>query len=351
MITDIRLRSQQLVNPAFDDPKELVAWMGALQGQEYSMAKWAVGLRLKKPDIRKVEAALEKGEILRTHVLRPTWHLVVAEDIRWMLKLSVRRVKLAYDSYWKNHGISEELYIKGHEVIVRVLEGNRYLTRQEIGEELNRAGVIVGDDLVKYFLGRAEVDGVVCNGVDKGSKRTYALLDERVPPMKELHKEEALAKLAIKYFRSHSPASLQDFIWWSGLSITEAKQAVGLIDSELITERMGETDWLIHNSCARNVRAKQVVHLLPSYDEYLISYKDRSMVLAPEYYRKAFNTFGIFYPVILYNGKIVGNWNKSAKKKQFGIESSFFIPGIEVDEGELDKAKERFRVFSSGRND
>ena len=137
--------------------------------------------------------------------------------------------------------------------------------------------------------------------------------------MKELHKEEALAKLAIKYFRSHSPASLQDFIWWSGLSITEAKQAVGLIDSELITERMGETDWLIHNSCARNVRAKQVVHLLPSYDEYLISYKDRSMVLAPEYYRKAFNTFGIFYPVILYNGKIVGNWNKSAKKKQFGI--------------------------------
>ena len=94
-----------------------------------------------------------------------------------------------------------------------------------------------------------------------------------------------------------------------------------------------------------------MVHLLPSYDEYLISYKDRSMVLAPEYYRKAFNTFGIFYPVILYNGKIVGNWNKSAKKKQFGIESSFFIPGIEVDEGELDKAKERFRVFSSGRND
>lgn len=268
-----------------------------------------------------------------------------------MLKLSVRRVKLAYDSYWKNHGISEELYIKSHDVIVRVLEGNRYLTRQEIGEELNRAGVVVGDDLVKYFLGRAEVDGVVCNGVDKGSKRTYALLDERVPPMKELHKEEALAKLAIKYFRSHSPASLQDFIWWSGLSITEAKQAVGLIDSELITERMGETDWLIHNSCARNVRAKQVVHLLPSYDEYLISYKDRSMVLAPEYYRKAFNTFGIFYPVILYNGKIVGNWNKSAKKKQFGIESSFFIPGIEVDEGELDKAKERFRVFSSGRND
>ena len=109
MITDIRLRSQQLVNPAFDDPKELVAWMGALQGQEYSMAKWAVGLRLKKPDIRKVEAALEKGEILRTHVLRPTWHLVVAEDIRWMLKFSVRRVKLAYDSYWKKLGISEEL--------------------------------------------------------------------------------------------------------------------------------------------------------------------------------------------------------------------------------------------------
>ena len=122
-----------------------------------------------------------------------------------MLKLSAKRVKLAYDSYWKNHGISEELYIKSHDVIVRALEGNRYLTRQEIGEKLNQSGVIVGDDLVKYLLGRAEVDGIVCNGVDNGSKRTYALLDERVPPMKELHKEEALAKLAIKYFRSHSP--------------------------------------------------------------------------------------------------------------------------------------------------
>ena len=135
MITDIRLRSQQLVNPAFDDPKETL-WHGWVhcRDREYSMAKWAVGLRLKKPDIRKVEADFGEGGILRTHVLRPTWHLVVAEDIRWMLKLSVRRVKLAYDSYWKNHGISEELYIKGHDVIVRVLEGNRYLTRQEIGE-------------------------------------------------------------------------------------------------------------------------------------------------------------------------------------------------------------------------
>ena len=347
MITDIRLRSQQLVNPVFNDPRELVAWMGAVQGQEYNMAKWAVGLRLKKPDIRKVEEALEKGEILRTHVLRPTWHLVVAEDIRWMLKLSAKRVKLAYDSYWKNHGISEALYIKSLEVIMRALEGNRCLTRQEIGGVLNQAGSVVADDLVKYFLGRAEVDGVVCSGVDKGNKRTYALLEERVPPMKELHKEEALAKLAIKYFRSHSPASLLDFIWWSGLSITEAKQAVGLIDEELITERIEGTDWLIHESCGRNIRAKRVVHLLPSYDEYLISYKDRSMMLEPEYYSKAFNTFGIFHPVILYNGKIVGNWNKSARKKQFEIESSFFVPNVDVKEEELVEAKERFRVFNN----
>lgn len=174
-----------------------------------------------------------------------------------MLKLSARRVRLAYDSYWKNHGISEELHVKSLEVIVRALEGKRYSTRQEIGEEIESGGCYRGDDLVKYFLGRAEVDGIICNGVDKGNKRTYALLDERVLPMKELHKEEALAKLAIKYFRSHSPASLQDFIWWSGLSITEAKQAVGLIDAELIKERIGETDWLIHHSCARNVRAKR----------------------------------------------------------------------------------------------
>ncbi|RHR82781.1 winged helix DNA-binding domain-containing protein [Odoribacter sp. AF15-53] len=349
MITDIRLRSQQLVNPGFDDPRELVAWMGAIQGQDYNMAKWAVGVRLKKANLQKVEEALEKGEILRTHVMRPTWHLVAAEDIRWMIKLSGRRIKSAYESYWRHHEITEELHGKCNDLIVAALEGNKSLTRQEIGEVLSRAGIVVDDSRIGCFVGRAEVDGVICSGVDKGKQRTYALLDERVPATSELHREEALAKLAIKYFRSHSPASLQDFVWWSGLSVSEAKQAIGLIDAELITERMEGNDWFIHESCGRRVRTKRVLHLLPSYDEYLISYKDRSMSINPEYYAKAFNTFGLFYPVILCNGKIVGNW-KMVKRKQTVIESSFFVPDIDVDEEELSKAKERFRIFNDKDN-
>ena len=346
MITDIRLRSQQLVDPIFDEPHELVAWMGAMQGQEYNMVKWALGMRLKNPNLQKVEAALERGEILRTHVLRPTWHLVAAEDIRWMLKLSAKRVISAYNSYWKNHGITEDLHTRCCDAIVKALEGNKNLTREEISEALDHAGVTVANELVKYFLGRMEADGIVCNGADKGNKRTYALLDERVPVTPELSKEEALARLAIKYFRSHSPASLQDFIWWSGLSTLEAKQAVGLITTELITERVDHTDWFIHVSVDQCRKVKQIVHLLPSFDEYLISYKDRSMILDPKFYGKAFNSYGIFYPVILYNGKIVGNWNKLVKKKRMEIECSFFLENMNVDRVEVERAMERLRRFS-----
>ena len=249
-IPNIRLQNQQLLNPLFRKPKELVSWMGAMQAQNYPMVKWAVGMRLKSATIQTVEKALRDGEILRTHVMRPTWHLVAAEDIRWMLKLSAQRIKSANDSFAKGWDleITDELYMKSYNLLEQILAGNKSLTKQEITGHFCRSGILAEPDnnRMTRFMARAEQEGIICSGEDKGGKCTYALLEERVPPMPEITKDEALARLARSYFRSHAPAVLQDFIWWSGLPISDARQAIYLIASELTEEQWQGETWYIH---------------------------------------------------------------------------------------------------------
>ena len=323
-IPNIRLQNQQLLNPLFCQPKELVSWLGAMPAQNYSMVKWAVGMRLKSATIQTVEEALRKGEILRTHVMRPTWHLVAAEDIRWMLKLSARRIKSANDSFAKGYDleITDELYAKSYNLLEKILCGNKSLTKQEIAEHFCCSGILVEADnhRMTRFMVRAEQEGIVCSGEDKGGKYTYALLEERVPPVPEITKDEALARLARSYFRSHAPAVLQDFIWWSGLPVSEAKQAIYLIESELTAEQWNGQTWYVHEACRTRGKVSGRLHLLPSYDEYLLGYKGRTDVLPKEHYPKAFTNNGLFYPVILHEGQVIGNWSKSAKKGSASIE-------------------------------
>ena len=195
------------------------------------------------------------------------------------------------------------------------------------------------------FMSRAEVEGIVCSGECRGRQHTYALLDERVPPTPELTKEEALARLATAYFRSHAPATLQDFSWWSGLPLTEARQSISLIEPELMSEQWNSQTWYIHDSCRTAGKATGNLHLLPSYDEYLIGYKDRTDVLPKEDYSKAFTNNGLFFPVLLYKGHVVGNWNKASKKKEIFPEHSLFRKDICLKEELLNQAKEKYVRF------
>lgn len=346
MIADIRLHSQQLINPIFESPKELVAYMGAIQAQEYTMARWAVGIRLKTGNLSTVDEALRKGEILRTHVMRPTWHFIAAEDIRWMLKLSGKRIIAANDSYAKGHcqDISSETYGRAFRLLEKLLEGNNHQTKQELEEAFRAEGFETDDRQINRFFTRAEAEGLICSGADKGNKPTYALLEERVPPVKELSKEEALAKLARNYFRSHSPASLNDFIWWSGLTASEAKLALNLIAEELTTGCFADRELFLHNSC-QEAEHTDILHLLPSFDEYLISYKDRTDVLDIQHHPKAFNTFGTFHPVILYKGKIIGNWKKITRKNGPVVEMNWFEKNQKVKKELLQQGEEKFKSF------
>ncbi|MFS2930240.1 winged helix DNA-binding domain-containing protein [Parabacteroides sp. AF27-14] len=350
MITHIRVASQQLEQPRFESPKELVSWMGAIQAQEYEMAKWAIGIRLRSSSLETVNEALYKGDILRTHVMRPTWHFVAAEDIRWMLMLSSERIKAAVMSYAKGHfgKIEKTLFTRCLDQIGKILEGYKSLTKQEVTAELQKSGILPTIDHVNLFLTWGEVEGIVCSGIDKGKKTTYALLDERVPPTRELCREEALARLASRYFQSHSPAQLQDFVWWSGLTATECRLAINLIKTELITETFDSREYFIHQSWKGKNESKPVLRLLPAFDEYLISYKNRTDVLPLEHHPKAFNRFGTFYPVILYNGKIIGNWSRSIKKNTIQIEMDFFEKKPRIPVKLIQQAEAQIDAFYRG---
>lgn len=347
MPNTIRPHNQQLTNPRFDDPRKVVGWLGAVQAQNYTMAKWAVGMRLKSGNLQTVERAIEKGDILRIHIMRPTWHFVTTEDLRWMLSLSAQRIRtvnlwLAEDA---KMGLTEDHYKQCNRLLEKMLEGHKNLTKEEIGEELNRAAFPADNYGITRFLMHAETEGLICSGADKNQKPTYALLEERVPPVSPLSKEEALGKLALHYFRSHSPASLQDFVWWSGLSVTEARQAIGSIRPELVSDRFASQELFVHESSAGITVPDDTLHLLPSYDEYLLGYKDRSHVILPEHYAKAYNNWGIFYPVILYRGKIVGNWKKTGKGKGLKIETSFFERSTTPPAASVQAAIEKYKSF------
>ncbi len=324
-IANIRLAAQQLSSTNFTTPKEIVAWLGAVQAQDFNMAKWAVGIRLPESCIKSIEEAFDKGEILRTHVLRPTWHFVAPQDIRWMLALSAPRIKASSKSRDRDLEITEALYTKTNRIIEKALAGNGMLTREELSSVLEKSGIAVDTSRMIHFMMRAELDGVVCSGVLKEKKHTYALLDERVTKTKSLNKEEALATLAGIYFSSHGPATLQDFVWWSGLTVAEAKQGLEAVRKKFVCEKTGMQEYWLSNDFSSVSSKKESLFLLPAFDEYIIAYRDRTAVLPATHHVKAISSNGIFRPTIVHNGQVSGLWKKSASKKN-PVETDYFEP-------------------------
>ncbi|MFH6997780.1 winged helix DNA-binding domain-containing protein [Flavobacterium sp. FlaQc-57] len=223
-ISHHRLVSQKLYKTSQTSPQEIVKHLGAMQAQDYAMAKWAIGSRCDASE-KKIEETINSAQIIRTHILRPTWHFVSADDIYWMLDVSAPQVKRFTASAAKKYGFDAKKLDQTNTKIEKLLAGNNHLTRDEIMQELNIKKTSSDDFLSAAIMMNAELDGLVCNGRMKGKQITYALLEERVlKPKTKLTKEEGLAKLAQKYFESHGPATLLDFSWWSGFSPTVCKQ-------------------------------------------------------------------------------------------------------------------------------
>jgi hypothetical protein len=325
-ISEVRLISQKIASSQFKTPKEIVSWMGAMQAQDYAMAKWAIGVRLKDATDKKVETAIDKGEILRIHVLRPTWHFIPADDIHWMLELSRTKIKSSFKSRDKELELTESIISKSQSILEKILANVSGLTREEISEGFTRAGIRTDANRLSHILIHAELIGLVCSGPLKEKKLTYSLLHKRVPDKKDIPRDEALARLAGKYFRSRCPATLEDFIWWSNLSVTDARNAIGSLKDEFSPETIGSSKYWLPNSFSYKVMKKTSVYLLPAYDEFLIAYRDRNNSLSAINNKKTVSSNGIFYPLIVVNGQVAGLWKRITSKNKVSITTDFFQP-------------------------
>ena len=341
----IRLHSQQITKQKFTKAQDLVGWMGAMQAQDPAMVKWAIGVRLPQTTEQAVEAAINNGEIIRTHLLRPTWHIVSAEDIYWMLELTAPQIKTSMKSRHRELGLTEAVIAQTNTIIEKALQGGKHLPRETLIAEFQKAGIKTGDNRASHLFARAELDGLVCSGALKGGKHTFALLEEWVPNKKLLTREEALATLANKYFTSHCPATLQDFVWWSGLSVSDAKLALGAVQTDFVSEIVeDQTYWLPRNFSPPAAKGKQV-YLLPAFDEFIISYKDRSASLPSENHRKTVSNNGIFWPILVVNGQVKGKWKRTIKKDKVVVEIMPFEPLRETTKDFIEDASRRYGNF------
>jgi hypothetical protein len=333
-ISTIRFRNQQIAGSGFIAVKEIASWMGALQAQDFKMSKWAFGIRLKDSTETTINKAIDSGEIIRTHLLRPTWHFVSSKDIYWISELTAAQIRASVKFRDIELGLTEAIFRKSNSVIEKSLRNGIHLTREELISNLVKANIDVADNRASHLLLRAETNGIMCGGRLKNSKPTYTLLSEWVTKTKTLYRDEALKELSQRYFTSHGPATLQDFTWWSGLSSNDSKLALEFIKSDLLSEIIEKQTYWFVNSGNYPVNDPHKVFLLPAYDEFLISYRDRTASLPFLNQKNAVSVNGIFYPTIVRNGQVIGTWKHINKKESVVLEMNLFDktdPETEID--------------------
>jgi Winged helix DNA-binding domain len=338
-----RLQNQHLSGAWFKQPAEIVQWLGAVQAQDYAGAKWALGVRLPSSTDGEVERAFTDGTILRTHVLRPTWHFVAPADIRWMLALTAPRVHALNAPYYRKCELDQRMFRRSRKALTKALEGGRQLTRDELRAAFARAGIPTDGDLrMGYLMANAELDGIVCSGARRGKQFTYALLEERVPRAKTRERDEALCELIRRYFASRGPATLRDFVWWSGLTMADAKRGVEAAKSHLEhAAHNGQAYWFAP-ATPFNSGAFQKAYLLPNYDEYGIGYRDRSAIFDSERASQL-----VFNHLIFINGKLAGTWKRTLKKDSVSLETNTFERLTKTESRAVAAAARRYGDFLS----
>lgn len=307
----IRLLNQQLIAPQFSTPAEVVQYMGAMQAQEYRMMRWAVAMRTRKPSLKTFKKAFDEGQIIRLHLMRGTWQLVSADDY-WMMTDLFAPKAIAVTKGWMNSNkisIPDEELMRIREILVRTAADKRSVTKEDFVQALAEKGKQMDDHRLSYHIRMAEMTGILCSGDLQPMKATYAFSLHKIPQRANMDRDEALAHITRKYFKSRQPATLEDFVWWSGLNISDCRKGIALLGDYLHVKRYRGHDFYLTDDCRTRGFRKEKYLLIPPYDEYLIGYKSRDIVLPQEHKHRAHNNSGIFQPVIAYDGTICGNWS------------------------------------------
>jgi hypothetical protein len=348
-----RLQAQRLIGEPFESPLDAIRSLTAVQSQDYAGAKWALGQRSRGTTDADLDRLFDEGAILRTHLMRPTWHFVLPEDIGWLLALTGPRVRAGLVARNRELEIDDKVAARSQALFTAALAGGRHKTRTELGEVLRSGRISPDGQRLPHLLMGAELDAVIGSGPRRGKQFTYALLEERASKARALDRDEAVAELTLRYFRSHGPAQVQDFVWWSGLKMADARAGIATAGKALEHRAIDGKDYWFGFDALPPKRAASVAHLLPNYDEYTVAYRDRAEILhadlafdAAVFARGgvsggASNSFGsILSNVVTVEGKVRGSWRRS-----------FARNGVRVEARMLDrlKAAEARAVEAAGR--
>jgi hypothetical protein len=334
-----RLARHRLARPGPADAADVVGWLGAVQAQDYGAAKWALALRMRgAAAVEPIERAFDEGRILRTHLMRPTWHFVAAPDIRWLLDLTAPRVRISLGFGRKFYGLTDALYRRANRVIERALEREECLTRPELSDRLARAGIAATGVPLALIAMSAELDGIICSGPRRGKQGTYMLLASRAPDARSLPRDHALAELTTRYFRSHGPATVRDYVWWSGLTTADAKRGLEIVRARSETID-GLTYWRV-GARRPPPPSREAIHLLPVYDEYLVAYRD--LVAVP----RGKSIWGVLPQALVCGGQVIGAWRveRTNGKSTIAIDLGRKLSGEE--RHHLDRATDRYSQFA-----
>jgi Winged helix DNA-binding domain len=335
-----RIRNSRLTGTGFTTPDEAVRWHLAMQAQEYGPAKWSIGQRSKGLTDQDLDEALAAGSIIRTHVLRPTWHFVARDDLRWLLALSGPRVQQGNAGRYRELGLDVRTLIRGEKVIVSALGGGDRLTRKEIAAVLDDSGIDRTGQRMPYILIHCELEAVIGSGGLAGKQQTYTLLDDRVPAGGRFDRDDALVELVRRYLTSHGPATVKDMSWWSGLTMADLRRALELLAEEVRSETV---DGVALSSIASEDSpppAARGAHLLQTYDELVVGYTESRFLGDPgaEKARAAWGDRTFPSGLLLLNGRIGGHWRRTIEGARVTIEVHLYEEPKRGEAKAVDKA-------------
>lgn len=343
-----RMRNSRLSGPRFRDPGDVVRWHLAMQAQDYGPAKWSIGQRttgLADPDI---DRALESGSIVRTHVLRPTWHFVAPEDARWLLALTGPRVQRRNTRRYEELGLDGRTLNRAEDLIVSALRVRNRLTRQALGEVLERGGVDPTGQRLPHILLHCELEARICSGGLEGRRNAYALFDERVPHGTTLDREEATVELVRRYLASHGPATVNDLRWWSSLTVAEIREAIAAVGSDVRAREVdGLTLWSVASEGNRPPNARGA-HLLQPYDEVIVGYTESRYLADPNAAaaRAGWSDRTLPNGIVLLRDRVAGHWRRTATPKSLTAELVLFERPTAEETAALERATHRLARFT-----
>jgi hypothetical protein len=314
-----RLHAHGLTGKPFASPVDALRALTAVQSQDYGGGKWALGLRTRGVTEAALDRLFDEGLILRTHVLRPTWHFVLPEDIRWLIQLTGPRIIRSLAGRHGELELDAKVISRASAAFAAALAGGGNLTRPELGAVLSKARISPEGQRLAHLLSHAELDGLLTSGPRHGKQHTYALLDERAPMARSLDRDEAVAELTLRYFKSHGPAQLVDFAWWSGVTLTDARKGIAVAGPALEHRAIDGKDYWFDGGTSRAPDANDVAHLLPNYDEYTVAYRDRAEVMHAERLHDSFYTLS---NVVTIGGRIRGAWRRTLGRTGVNLEIS-----------------------------